>query len=687
MHLKKLEIRNFRAITQLDIELVDGANILVGPNAVGKTTVLEAIRLAKGVLVPRTQNEATQVLVSLGVISQHLPQQINFEAIASDKAVAVEISCHFELSDREINALPYEIERLAQYIVAAQQGISLPAGYFTLIQFLSTPFGRAALAGATTVAQDNVRRIAAERRCKIALTADPRQGFRGEDSFSQVLFAVMEGALPPSKALFSYFTADRALPAGEAQIQLGAVDAQQQLESHNSTPSLKYQRLKNVIFSTMVESEESGKKQKEIFQEIFEALLKGRKIESFTVNRFGQASILIRDVSSGKVFDIDSMSSGEKGLILTFLIISKAISEDGLVLIDEPDLHLNSAVCKDLLDFLLDRFLLPLNIQAVICTHSPEIMSASLRRDDCKVFHLRRGLPVSPMRKHDQPEAIQALRLLGTSEIEELLYEATIFVEGPDDVDLLEYAFRHLLARFKFRELMGRGEVEKHIRKLQQAEAKGLKENISYFIFDLDGKPSGLSSTEKVVVKQWDRYCLENYLLDVGVIYDTVLSEGKPQKWPACLAEAELLFPGIAKSQLRSIVVDEVYSEFGYTDIRLRKQDRAEDFAQAAESIFRKIQHLKGQLDPLSEAEWKDRFEKKCKLRLNKKMTEWEDKWPELCNGKQFFQDLTHYAGSIGIDISSLKRRLIAANRDHENGGTASWKGLCAVLGDLLYRA
>lgn len=414
MHLKKLEIENFRSITKLNLDFVNGGNILVGPNAVGKTTVLEAIRLAKAVLVPRTPNEATQVLVSLGVISQHLPQQINFEAIASDTAQEVKISCHFELAENEVDRLPEVTERLAQNIVANRQGISLPAGYFALIQFLSTPFGRDALAAATSIVQEAIGVVVRERSCKIALTINPKEGFKGEDSFSQALFAVMEGILPPSQALFSYFPADRALPAGEAQIQIGSADAQQQIESHNSNPSLKYQRLKNVIFSTMVESEESNKKQREVFQEIFDSLLKERKIEKFTVNRFGQASILIRDIASGKAFDIDAMSSGEKGLILTFLIISKAIAENGLVLIDEPDLHLNSAVCKDLLDFLLDRHLRPKNVQAIICTHSPEIMSTSLRRDDCKVFHLRRGLPASPMRKHDQPEAVQALRLLGT---------------------------------------------------------------------------------------------------------------------------------------------------------------------------------------------------------------------------------------------------------------------------------
>jgi AAA15 family ATPase/GTPase len=684
MHLKKLDIRNFRSITDLTIDLADGANLLVGPNAAGKTTVLEAIRLAKGVLIPRTANETRQVLFNLGVMSPNLPQHINYAAIASDITKPITIFCTFGLSDREIARLPEYIEQLAQQLVAAQHGIGLENGYLALIQFLSTPMGKSAMSNAMNEVQGAVGKFATEKLCKIFLTIDPKQGFQGEDSASQALFAVMESTLPPNKTLFSYFTADRALPAGEAQIQLGSADAQQHLESHNSNPSLKYQRLKNIIFSTMVESEESKDQQRETFKEIFETLLKEKKIESLTVNKFGQASILVRDIGSNKTFDIDSMSSGEKGLILTFLLLSRAITADGLVLIDEPELHLNSAVCKDLLDFLMDKYLAPMNIQAVICTHSPEVMSTALRREDCKVFHLRRGLPISPIRKHDQPEAVQALKLLGTSEIEELLYEATIFVEGPDDVELLEYAFRHTLARFKFRELMGRGEVEKHIRKLQQADESGQKENISYFVFDWDNRPSELASTPKVIVKQWERYCLENYLLEPEILYDVVRFDGKPRTWPTTLGDAIKKFAEVAKKQLHSMIINEVYGEYDFGDIRLRKQDKAQDFATSATNIFQKIEGLKTQLMPLQETNWTADFVRRCDVLLKEREQEWESSWNKKCSGKQFFKDLSQYAGGLGMDMLGFKKRLLTCNKDAENGGTESWKLLRGTLQDLL---
>ncbi len=686
MHLKKLEIRNFRAIDELTIDLTQGANLLVGPNAVGKTTVLEAIRLAKGVLAPRTQNESRQILANLGVMSPNLPQQMNYAAIASDKDKPISVFCTFELSSREVERLPDYFELLVQQVVAAQHGISLDNGPLALVQFLSSPIGQSAMAQARTVVQDDIGKFALEKECKIFLTVDPKLGFRGHHLSSQALFAALEASLPPNQTLFSYFTADRALPPGEAQIQLGAADAQQQIESHNSNPSLKYQRLKNIIFSSMVESDESKEKQSATFKEIFEILLKEKSIQQCSVNRFGQASILIRDISSGKVFDIDSMSSGEKGLILTFLLMSKAIAEDGIVLIDEPELHLNSAVCKDLLDFLLDKFLLPKKIQALVCTHSPELMGTALRRDDCKVFHLRRGSPISPIRRQDHPEAVQALKLLGTSEIEELLYEATIFVEGPTDVELLEYAFKDSLARFKFRELMGRSEVEKHIRKLQDADSRGQKESISYFIFDHDNRPSDLTSTTKVIVKQWERYCLENYLIDPEILYDVVKQEGRPKNWPVNLGEATKIFADIAKKQLHSRIIDEVYEEYRLGDIRLKRNDKTQEFKSTAINIFNKIDGLRGQIASFNESDWIADFTQRCDSRLKEREQEWDSSWQKKCNGKQFFKDLNRYADDIGMDWLSLKKRLIAENKTAHGGGTESWKLLRGTLQDLLYK-
>ena len=682
MHLGSLTIKNFRSLKELRMEFKSGANLIVGPNAVGKTTVLEAIRLAKAVLAPRTAQESTQVFLSLGAMSQQLPQMFNFAAIAKDSSQPVEITCNYKLSEAEVSILPEVFGELSRATVAAQQGIPLDRGGLGLVQFISSPMGQQALRGAEQYVQQNMGRVAGERLCKLSLVIDTTRGIAGQDYFSQILFSVLESRLSPFKTRFSYFPADRALPQGEVAIQLGTVDANQQLESHNSMPAIKYQRLKSTIFAGLVEGPEGKAHLESTFNTIFGKLLVGRVIEKFGVNQHGQASILIRDTHTGEVFDIDSMSSGEKGLILTFLVIAKSVERGGLILLDEPELHLNPAVCKSLLGFLLDNYLVPNDIQAIICSHSAEIFSAAMRREECTAYHLRQGSMVSEIRKKDQPEVAQALRLLGTSEVEEMLYEGIVFVEGEDDVELLEEAFPESLARVKFRELAGRGEVEKHIERLQDAEKKGQRENITYFLFDQDGRPTSLQSTPKVRIKQWDRYCVENYLLEPEIIFDLVRKENYAKKeFPSNIGEAKKLFQEVANLQLVSRVIREAYDSYKFGDPRLRaKEIAAKDFPEAAKILFDRLEGIQGQMKSIKRPDWERDFINKCQALLKEREQEWLDAWNIRCSGKQFFKDI--YARcAIAIAPLIFKRQLLTQCK---LVGAEGWKLLRATFIELV---
>ncbi|MBV9218993.1 MAG: AAA family ATPase [Methylobacteriaceae bacterium] len=48
MHLRTLSIRNFRAISNIGIEFTAPVSVIVGPNAIGKTTILEGNSSCKG---------------------------------------------------------------------------------------------------------------------------------------------------------------------------------------------------------------------------------------------------------------------------------------------------------------------------------------------------------------------------------------------------------------------------------------------------------------------------------------------------------------------------------------------------------------------------------------------------------------------------------------------------------------
>jgi len=311
MHIRQIQVKNFRALDDIDTEFDSRVNVIIGPNAVGKTTVLEAIRLTKALLSPRTQNESSQALIALSASSPHIPQSLNIEALARDPLKQATIRITYQFSELEFKWLNENTSSIAKTIVQAQRGqaFSNPAA---LLTYLGSP------QGAMEVSQviDDLKRVLAailenSRRAVVKLSIDAKTGLSAaEGPMIAALIAAIDQSLPPRKTIFSYFSADRSLPQGEQPIQLGGADAQQQLESHNSQPQLKYARLKSTIFNDILMSDQTIRDE---FEKIFSGILKGRRLKEFGINSVGLVSIRVEDIENSKTFEIDAMSSGEKG--------------------------------------------------------------------------------------------------------------------------------------------------------------------------------------------------------------------------------------------------------------------------------------------------------------------------------------------------------------------------------------
>ena len=520
MHLQRLQVENFRAIEKIDVEFDSLVSVIIGPNAIGKTTILEAIRLSKAVLAPRTQSETSQILQSLGAMSPHLPQRIFPAALTTKPTLPLSVKSRFALANSELTQLKTIYPQLAGRVAQQNAGLAF-ANQNQTIAFLSSQAGIQATHDAMVQLNLEMDRIERQNTIDLNVSINFQTGnINGEFPIQQMMFSALENSIHPGATLFSYFPADRALPLGEQPIQLGASDIGTQLESYNSQPQLKYNRLKHTIFNSIVNNPEGREKLKRQFDSIFDRILRGRSLGQIGINEIGMLSIPIIDRDSGAIFEIDSLSSGEKGLILTFLLISQSLSDNGLVLLDEPELHLNPAVCRDLLQYLVDEYASKKNLQVILCSHSAEILAGTFERPSCSLFHLRGPTSLAKVRHQDQGEIRDALRRLGSSESEALLYRGTISVEGIHDVETLQAGFGDLLRRYRLKQRGGRSNIEQDIRELQRGEEKKEEIGFHYFIFDSDRKPTSLRDTEHVRLLQLDRYCLENYLLDTDILTD-----------------------------------------------------------------------------------------------------------------------------------------------------------------------
>jgi predicted ATPase len=97
----------------------------------------------------------------------------------------------------------------------------------------------------------------------------------------------------------------------------------------------------------------------------------GGRIENLRPLPDNKVDIRIQPGNGGKSFSFDGLSSGQKEMIATlFLIWRNTHEQPGIILIDEPELHLNAEWHGDFVEQL--RRLAP-NNQYILATHSEEI--------------------------------------------------------------------------------------------------------------------------------------------------------------------------------------------------------------------------------------------------------------------------------------------------------------------------
>ena len=681
MFIQTVVIKNFRALEDITFELTQRINVIVGPNAIGKTTILQAIRLVKALLAPRSASEAQQTLISLGAASPHFPQRVFLGSLARDLTKDIEVRCSYTLSDNEIAAIDSERVSVTQRLVQAQLGQSF-ADPTSLIQFLESPVGKETKAKVEGEIDSTIKVLKSDKTLIVGLTLKPASGeISAVSPLGGHLLAYLDQRLPPHSTIFSYFPADRALPVGEVAVQLGAADTQQQLESHNSQPQIKYNRLKNLIFSNIVMGQEQRKSLIDEFDTIFKEILKGRRIKSIGLNELGLLSVMIEDLETGREYEIDSLSSGEKGLALTFLIIAKSVALGGIVLLDEPELHLNPAVSKDVLSFMMKHYSKPLKIQFILCTHSPEILSGAFQDEECALFHVVSEKTVAKVGHKALDEYSDALLKLGTTVSEGLLYKGTFFVEGDDDVAFLEDGFGETLKRYKIKDRGGRKEVEKAARKLQELEGKGEKVDPVFLIFDRDEETTNLRSSTAVRILQWNRRCMENYLIDTEVIASLFKRKDIVVNPLNNEGEVSALLRQLALNQLDALAAKSVYNSRGYQSPGLRSSDvEYASLKEIVDALYSRASSSKASLSIGEEHEWKRSFIEQCEQQKRTLTPVWESKWKEECDGKLLFADLQQ-EGILKISSSNLKRKIVQEMR---NTKSENWRIVNSLIQQLL---
>ena len=205
--------------------------------------------------------------------------------------------------------------------------------------------------------------------------------------------------------------------------QLGGINLnveaaeQQQRQSALYDPGNKYQNLKSEMASAFVRQllareagldpglAEEGDDLLTTLQELFRTFFPSKEFLGISPTQDGRILFPVRP-ESGHRHDIDYLSSGEKEVLYGYLRLRSTAPKNSVLLLDEPELHLNPRLIRGLAQFYREHLSRRLGNQLWMVTHSDTLLRFGWRRGVS-------GLPydrTSPVPSHEPARRGQRVR-------------------------------------------------------------------------------------------------------------------------------------------------------------------------------------------------------------------------------------------------------------------------------------
>jgi hypothetical protein len=372
----------------------------------------------------------------------------------------------------------------------------------------------------------------------------------------------------------------------------------------------------------------------------------------------------------GQQFPIDSLSSGERevvNIVFDFLLRNPS---DSIVIFDEPELHLHPELSYKLLQTLQS---IGSNNQFIYCTHSPDIITASLENS---VIFL--GPPKDPPSNQailvkEDDETHEALKLLGQSIGIIALGKKLVLVEGEESS--LDKQVYGTILKNKFPNLVlvpsgGKGLITSFSSIMTSVLERTIWGVEFFMLCDRDAIPLSVSAVDletagKGRFKVLNRYHLENYFLNETVIA-SIFSMMEPEgSW---LREPERIrtkLKEIAQSMVSytaALIESAHYRNLvGNLDI-MPKAFHEKSLEELATLMQNRAKSEKDRINAIVDESRIESSIKETIEKLQQSLIEGSDSWKNIIPGKQLFN---RFASLTKIDSGRLKTLYLREAEKH----------------------
>lgn len=242
------------------------------------------------------------------------------------------------------------------------------------------------------------------------------------------------------------------------------------------------------------------------------------------------------DTKTNQPVNVIELSAGEKGIIHFIFSIHGYDLENGVMIIDEPELHLHPQIQEKYLD-ILNEAINDMKMQFIIATHSP-ILVNSKTIDGVKRFHKNKDDFTEIVTSENTPKHHNLIKYLDYTKATQVMFsDHVVLVEGESDA----YIYQHYYENYKKRKKINKTLNFIHIVGVDAYNQwKKFFDDwkiLSFFIRDLDnfgGGEDGITQKYAENIFILKKGELENYIDDIkgGKFHNAVdFCENRYQSW------------------------------------------------------------------------------------------------------------------------------------------------------------
>jgi hypothetical protein len=527
MRLRAVRIENFRGIELFEATDLRDLVVIAGPNGCGKTGVLDGIRLLKSCYGGYAINEWQ---MWFGEFQIDITRSEGMLRLFRNRGLELRITAEIELSDTDRAYLQEHVEdalrailwqaRLGRNILGWRQAVSA-----TEINEHGEEVERVVQEGAAQVRDE----LGAEfHQAGLTITTAGQIQVMPEP----VLELVFQTYNPHELGVIDYHSSSRVYERealGNVNLNLDQITQQRRQQSLYNWRE-KYKNVKTELAASFVMNIIASKSANSsvpdlntTLTELFHTFFPGKEYRGPVPQPDGSLAFPVH-LESGEQHDIDELSSGEKELLYGYLRLRNSAPRSSVILLDEPELHLNPRLLQGLPDFYHANLGRALNNQLWLVTHSDSILRQVVGNPHYSAFHM--STPQTRTQGSDIQN--QAAAVTANSELDQAVLDIVgdlaaykprakvVILEGGGDTEFDVEIVSRLFPVWGQSVNLVPGGSKRRVRDLYEiletaTQRAGLSERF-FAIVDRDREPRNLPLQGNVY--SWDRYHIENYLLE-----------------------------------------------------------------------------------------------------------------------------------------------------------------------------